>query len=1401
MKLHLPKVLRVALLGAVCVATPDALARTVVGQVTTKPGTSEKYLKLGYIADPAHSLDSYVWEGSLTIGDGNLSDGSVAQKDVDKLGGFDDDYKFVEPDGDTNKYKVDANGNPVRDAEGHLIEDSNGEYVEYRCISNLTVYKDDTRQELGDVNVLGSGQVLMGGQQGSVHMGLKANKLTVNIGSSGMYDVTRNDINQLHLISGTANLNNTPNCRGGNSYLAGSGKQSYIRESITIDGGYLQMGYHNPNALGNGKHRLIAFGSSSDFKINQNAGTMTVWGDSDMRAGSTITQQDNAKQMIFRDDLFLNGSGTTTFIQDADNATLMIGRLRGGSSYASYNIDFNQTGKGQITLAYGSSFGKDSTITLNQSGGGTIDIGGGYKDWALKSAEGDYLLGGAKPNNFTLNNFNNSMTSYEINQSDGKINLNEGASIQATRATIGGTLNVESTAVLKAKELNLSKDSNISNDGKIVAGTSETNAQTGVLNVADGGILNLADGYGTQTTGAIGTVSMTGGTLNVNGSVTLGSLSVTGGALNVLIGGANEQNGTLTFDSTAAFSMGSSSVVNLNFSEGYLESVTTESTTLSFTIATTTGTFTSGDLSAGVGMVGVDTRIWSVDGMQLTVDASGKNAIVSGTLKKSTEVNINTSDEVDSTVSDIDSQTSVKMLITEDVEISSANTHTGGTEIGTDTKGVDVVLKNDKALGAGDVTTKGESSIISDTDAEGNTVKAELTKAVENTGSLTLGGIFKGGNFGTTNLGEAHINANGEEGNNGFFREAGAGYLVVNNSTGAALTLEPGAYFETNGTLYSITTNGYACEVDYSTYHINEENHEVAMSDILAAGGGGAPAVEMENGKLTADANVDKLTATGGTLVMRNATVDGSISGDTSVEVMKGSGNILKGRNDYTGYTYVDQSVKLTVGDADALGKSSVTLQTRSSLDMNHHALENDILAGAANLYNAENYRGNLTTAAGQLFLMSDTSANKVTLTGSGGLKGCSISVNILEKAAGATGKVGDKQFSNTSTNLHINPNGTIILNDGTLLTVEGSATLGTGTRFELRGGDWQSGDVLLTTTKGINTMRAGQYASLGTVILPYGKGLYVVNGTQVTLTNIFNQNIADAMVQADWGIATASRAFVHAVRGQRTNTGCIADGRGTAWAAVLGAYNDLDGGDINLKGAAVGADMKVGSRSSVGMAIGYLDGEVSPTGLSEVDQEGTYVALYGEHGLRKLSATSCLSADWVVAYGQTESKYKGMSWDQDSLQLNGRLSWNKQLSERLGLRVFGGLEYFTSDSDTVNGIKTGSIDNLRGELGVGVDYVAWGMPVDEKLAGMGCKRLVLHGELRYFNDLDRENPVVEMDGLSGRGENPGRSGVGIDVGATYRINDRWSTSANYSYSTMDGSTEHRLNVGASYTF
>ena len=420
---------------------------------------------------------------------------------------------------------------------------------------------------------------------------------------------------------------------------------------------------------------------------------------------------------------------------------------------------------------------------------------------------------------------------------------------------------------------------------------------------------------------------------------------------------------------------------------------------------------------------------------------------------------------------------------------------------------------------------------------------------------------------------------------------------------------------------------------------------------------------------------------------------------------------------------------------------------------------------------------------------------DSITLTKAGALKGNAATKDFV---------VDTDDNANVEGDLSILDNGSVTLNNGKVLSVKGSLTLGNGVDVVLTDGDYGVGDKLLSST-GTLTM--------GDVSLVYNDSTVELElqGNSLVLVSKFKQDKADAVAQGNWGIASASRAFVNTVRGQHSNTGCIANGRGTVWAAAFGAYNDMDGADIDVKGAAVGVDTKVGSCSTVGLAVGYADGEVSPTGLRDVDQEGTYVALYGEHGLKKLSSTSCLSLDWVAAYGNTESEWNGMDWEQDSLQLNTRLNWNKKVTDRLCMSVFGGLEYFASESDTVNGVKTGSIQNLRGEIGVGARYVAWGTPgaaasYDEKgamvaAAQPGCEKLVLHGEIRYMNDLVRSNPVIRMNGLSGDGENPGRQGLGIEAGATYRIGERWSASANYGFNAMEDSKEHRVNVGASYTF
>lgn len=741
------------------------------------------------------------------------------------------------------------------------------------------------------------------------------------------------------------------------------------------------------------------------------------------------------------------------------------------------------------------------------------------------------------------------------------------------------------------------------------------------------------------------------------------------------------------------------------------------------------------------------------------------------------------------------------------------------------------------------VRTYGESQIVADSDTT-----YKLPEIV-NSGTLTVKGVFSTRYSGTDDLpGEYYkesqggkpmmVSVNGEVDKGYGFRFERA-YRVVQNIDGGRLVIDKATdalVDDWSGDVSCfLAEDGYAYYsggMSFTEYVINKD-HVADMATItrmwnigrdnssnLDDAVGDVLCITMTSGTFIADADVHGVNFTGGKLVMRGGSVGAEWSGGaktsviSGVEVVSEGGTIeavisdnaetgvvskvtaiggtttLSGANTYSGGTVIDGAT-LVLDFGAALGTGKVEIKNHGVLDMGGNALSNDIVVTGCTLRGAGSYTGNLDVHS-KLELAGATSANKVTMCDQAALTGGSLTANALDVRTAGDATVGG--------DLTINENGTITLNNGKVLTVGGSLTLGNGVTLEING-NYALGAPLLSST-GTLTVADGE------VDVVYDKGYAVVSveGNSVVLVGLFEQAAADTMAQANWAIATSSRAFVNTVRGQRTNSGCIANGRGTAWVSALGAYNDMTGGNISMKGAAVGADMKVGRSSNVGVAFGYTDAEVSPTGLSDVDQTGTYVALYGEHGLKKLSPTTCLSLDWVAAYGQTESKADGSKWNQDSLQLNTRLNWNKKVTERLSASVFGGVEYFATESDTEEGVKSGSIQNLRGEVGVGARYVAWGIPavLDGKSGmamGQGCEKLVLHGELRYMNDMVRSNPVVRMYGLSGMGVNPGRQGMGVEAGATYRIGERWSASANYGFNTMDDSKEHRVNVGASYSF
>lgn len=442
----------------------SVLALPVMGETLTSDN----------IVTPVEGGDSYLnvgtnyatdtWSGDFVVGDT-----AETQGDVDKVGAFNDSWGFVTPNGKTT------------------------------ITSTLKVN--------GALTVQGGGKVVLGGQYSSYYTGLEATGgITVTGGSLTSTKIITTDLN----VSGGTVSTSTGNCTSGNGY-AGGPKQSNIKNSLTLSGGSLSFGYiDNVQGIGGGGHRMTSFGNSSSFTMTQTGGTMKVYGDMDLRAGSTITQGEGAGLMSLRDTIYMGSSGTTTFNQSGDTAKLVLGRLESSTS-SEHKFVFNQSGDGLIHLAYGSNMAKASTITLNQTGSGNINIGGGH----------DTKIVGTLPSRgYALTGFEAINTTYKIEQTGaGTITIKDNASITVDTITQGAdaTLNVYGSLT--------------------VTGTATLD---GTVNVGENAIFTYADGANMEVTTTLAldstnTMNFTiGSTTDADGAVQMtdsGNLNVSGGVL------------------------------------------------------------------------------------------------------------------------------------------------------------------------------------------------------------------------------------------------------------------------------------------------------------------------------------------------------------------------------------------------------------------------------------------------------------------------------------------------------------------------------------------------------------------------------------------------------------------------------------------------------------------------------------------------------------------------------------------------------------------------------------------------------------------------------------------------------------------------------------------------------
>ena len=286
---------------------------------------------------------------------------------------------------------------------------------------------------------------------------------------------------------------------------------------------------------------------------------------------------------------------------------------------------------------------------------------------------------------------------------------------------------------------------------------------------------------------------------------------------------------------------------------------------------------------------------------------------------------------------------------------------------------------------------------------------------------------------------------------------------------------------------------------------------------------------------------------------------------------------------------------------------------------------------------------------------------------------------------------------------------------------------------------------------------------------------------------------VADTLVQSTWGTAGASRAFGETIASRGRYATLLDEGKSAAWLSVMGGSSRIssneahNGADFTLSGAAFGVETRMGDKSTLGLAVGNSWGKVSTFSAFPVDQDSMHVGIYGNHNISKSWTLS-----WMATHTRTESDANILgapySWSQDALQLDVRLSWGKSISDKTAVSAFAGLQYLATDSGECGGLKAGSLQNLRAELGVGASHK------------MG-ENTVVFGELSFIGDMVRNNPTAVIGDYRTHGTNPGRVGLNLSVGAQHQLTEDWSVNASYSLELMENSTSHSLNVGASYSF
>lgn len=279
--------------------------------------------------------------------------------------------------------------------------------------------------------------------------------------------------------------------------------------------------------------------------------------------------------------------------------------------------------------------------------------------------------------------------------------------------------------------------------------------------------------------------------------------------------------------------------------------------------------------------------------------------------------------------------------------------------------------------------------------------------------------------------------------------------------------------------------------------------------------------------------------------------------------------------------------------------------------------------------------------------------------------------------------------------------------------------------------------------------------------------------------------------------------------------------GKGVSlWGSGLGYFSNMGGAhgfDFNSGGYAVGCDAELMRdwdwNVRAGLAFGQGFGTFKSDAGSTADQDALMFALYGGAD-RRLRDDLWLYVGGYAAYGRVDNEARtrfidgspGVAdWDDDVWSCGLQAELHYRVSEYFMVTPFTGLDYVYGS----HGSLTEDFgDGLQRRYGRGAMQV-WRVPVGVRFStamALWDKAVVIPElSLAYVGDISRSNPhaTVEVAGSKARvyGSNPGRSALMLQAGATFILDERWSTGAAYHLEVRSGQTAQGVNAYLRYQF